>query len=122
MVSRMLDHPHIKVHLGSSLDRSAVRDFDHVFYSGPIDGFFGYDEGRLAYRTLDFERIDAAGDYQGCAVMNYCDAEVPYTRITEHKHFSPWESHEGTVCYLEYSRACGEDDIPYYPVHVVSRS
>ncbi|WP_315942140.1 UDP-galactopyranose mutase, partial [Salmonella enterica] len=42
--------------------------------------------------------------------------DVPYTRITEHKYFSPWENHEGSVCYKEYSRACGENDIPYYPI------
>ena len=51
--------------------------------------------------------------------MNYGDREVPYTRITEHKHFSPWESHEGSVCYREYSRECGPDDIPYYPIRLV---
>lgn len=48
--------------------------------------------------------------------MNYCSVDVPYTRITEHKYFSPWENHEGSVCYKEYSRACGENDIPYYPI------
>jgi UDP-galactopyranose mutase len=68
---------------------------------------------------LDFERFTYQGDYQGCAVMNYGDASVPYTRITEHKHFSPWESHEGSVCYREFSRACGENDIPYYPIRLV---
>jgi UDP-galactopyranose mutase len=51
--------------------------------------------------------------------MNYGDASVPYTRITEHKHFSPWESPEGSVCYREFSRACGEDDIPYSPIRLV---
>ena len=51
--------------------------------------------------------------------MNYCDAGVPYTRITEHKHFAPWESHEGSVTYREYSRACEPGDIPYYPVRLV---
>jgi len=58
------------------------------------------------------------GDYQGNAVVNYCDDEQPYTRITEHKHFSPWEQHEGTVLYKEFSRQCGEDDIPYYPIRM----
>jgi UDP-galactopyranose mutase len=51
--------------------------------------------------------------------MNYCEESVPYTRITEHKHFAPWEEHAGTVCCREYSRACGENDTPYYPVHLV---
>ena len=71
------------------------------------------------YRTLDFERFTYEGDYQGCAVMNYGDVAVPYTRITEHKHFSPWEDPKGSVCYREFSRACGPDDIPYYPIRLV---
>ena len=44
---------------------------------------------------------------------------MPYTRITEHKHFSPWEEHEGSVCYREFSRECEPGDIPYYPVRLV---
>ncbi len=51
--------------------------------------------------------------------MNYCDADVPYTRITELKHFAPWESHEGSVTYREFSRVCEPGDIPYYPVRLV---
>ena len=119
MVENILDHENITVHLNAPLDRAAQRAFSHVFYSGPVDGYYGYDEGRLPYRTLDFERFDAEGDFQGCAVMNYTDEVVPYTRITEHKHFAPWESHARTVCYREFSRACGEGDIPYYPVHLL---
>lgn len=118
MVARILDHENITVQLNTRFDRDQAGDFDHVFYSGPLDGYFGYELGRLGYRTLDFEKFTDTGDYQGCAVMNYGDADVPYTRITEHKHFSPWESHEGTVCYREFSRACGEDDIPYYPIRL----
>ncbi len=93
--------------------------YDHVFYSGPLDGYFDFELGRLGYRTLDFERFTHDGDYQGCAVMNYGEESVPYTRITEHKHFSPWERHEGSVCYREFSRAAEPDDIPYYPVRQV---
>lgn len=119
MVQNILDHPAIKVHLGQGLQRDMVPGFSHVFYSGPVDGYYGYDNGRLPYRTLDFERFNAEGDFQGCAVMNYCDRSVPYTRITEHKHFAPWEEHARTVCYREFSRACGADDIPYYPIHLV---
>lgn len=119
MVERILEHPNIKVTLGAELSRDMLEHYDHVFYSGPVDGFYNYDLGHLPYRTLDFHRTEAVGDVQGCAVMNYCDESVPYTRITEHKHFAPWEGHERSVCYTEYSRACGEDDIPYYPVHQV---
>lgn len=119
MVAGILDHENITVHLSTSFDRSQVDDYDHVFYSGQLDGYYGYDLGRLGYRTLDFERFTYDGDYQGCAVMNYGEVEVPYTRITEHKHFSPWETHAGSVCYKEFSRECGEQDIPYYPIRLM---
>lgn len=119
MIEGILDHAGISVHLDTVYERSQAADYDHVFYSGPLDGYFGYELGRLGYRTLDFERFSYEGDYQGCAVMNYGEVDVPYTRITEHKHFSPWESHEGSVCYREFSRAAEPDDIPYYPIRQV---
>jgi UDP-galactopyranose mutase len=119
MVSAILDHPGITLHLRTRFERDSTQDFQHCFYSGPLDFYFNYTHGRLAYRTLDFERFTYEGDYQGCAVMNYGDANVAYTRITEHKHFPPWEEHEGSVCYREYSRACGPDDIPYYPIRLM---
>jgi UDP-galactopyranose mutase len=92
--------------------------FAHVVYSGPIDRYFGYSSGRLGYRTLDFEVFRAKGDYQGSAVINYCDEATPFTRITEHKYFAPWEKDqfEGTILYREFSRSCGPNDIPYYPI------
>ncbi len=120
MIENILDHPGISVRLNTLFDRSRAGEYDHVFYSGPLDGWFDYELGRLGYRTLDFQRFTYEGDYQGCAVMNYGEAEVPYTRITEHKHFAPWETHAGSVCYREYSRACGEGDIPYYPIRQVA--
>lgn len=119
MVARILDHPLIDVHLSTRFTRQQAGGYDHVFYSGPLDGWFGCDLGHLGYRTLDFERFTHQGDWQGCAVMNYGEESVPFTRITEHKHFAPWESHEGSVLYREYSRACGPDDIPYYPIRLV---
>jgi len=119
MVAAILDHPRITVELGTEYRPEMAAEADHVFWSGPLDGYFDYRLGRLGYRTLDFERFSDTGDYQGCAVMNYGDRDVPYTRITEHKHFSPWESHEGTVCYREYSRAAEPGDTPYYPIRLV---
>ncbi|MCG7520513.1 UDP-galactopyranose mutase [Ruegeria sp. Ofav3-42] len=119
MIAGILDHSGITVKLNTTFDRNMAEDFDHVFYSGPLDGYFDYELGRLGYRTLDFERFTYDGDYQGCAVMNYGEEGVPYTRITEHKHFAPWEMHEGSVCYREFSRAAGPDDIPYYPIRQV---
>ncbi|MEM9249652.1 MAG: UDP-galactopyranose mutase [Pseudomonadota bacterium] len=120
MVERILDHPSIDVHLETTFQRDKGAAYDHVFYSGPLDGYFEYELGHLGYRTLDFERFISNGDYQGCAVMNYTEEAVPYTRITEHKHFAPWESHDATVCYREYSRTCEPGDIPYYPIRLVN--
>ncbi|MCG6112795.1 MAG: UDP-galactopyranose mutase [Paracoccus sp.] len=119
MVAAILDHARITVDLDTPYHPDMAAQADHVFWSGPLDGYFDYRLGRLGYRTLDFERFTHQGDYQGCAVMNYGDRDVPYTRITEHKHFSPWESHEGSVCYREYSRAAEPGDTPYYPIRLV---
>jgi len=119
MVAKILDHPGITVTLSTQFKRVQAGSAQHIFYSGALDGYFDFELGRLAYRTLDFQRFTHDGDYQGCAVMNYGDAAVPFTRITEHKHFSPWEQHEGSVCYREFSRECGPGDIPYYPVRLV---
>lgn len=118
LVQKILDLPNITVHLNQAVRSSELRGYDHVFYSGPIDSWFNYSEGRLGYRTLDFEEIRNATDIQGCAVMNYGDISVPYTRIAEHKYFSPWESNTASVAFREYSRACQDDDIPYYPIRL----
>lgn len=120
MVSRILEHPNITVCLSTWFHRTDAPGSGHVFYSGSLDGYFDFELGRLAYRTLDFERFTYQGDYQGCAVMNYGDVLVPFTRITEHKHFSPWEQHAGSVCYREFSRQCDPQDIPYYPIRLVA--
>jgi UDP-galactopyranose mutase len=120
MISNMLDHPAIDVHLDRPFSPDGARHWDHVFWSGPIDGYFGYGLGRLGYRTLDFQMFRIKGDYQGCSVMNYADAGVPHTRITEHKHFSPWRAAEGSVVFRETALACGPDDIPYYPIRLVA--
>lgn len=119
IVEKLLDHANIRLHLRTRVDRGMATDFTHVFYSGPIDGWFGYELGSLGYRTLDFVAERHRGDYQGNAVINYCDRGVPWTRISEHKHFSPWETHEHTVIFKEYSRTCEPGDTPYYPVRLV---
>lgn len=120
MIAAILDHPGITLHLETSFAPASTGDWDHVIWTGPLDGFFEYNLGRLGYRTLDFEEFRATGDWQGTAVMNYGDSDVPFTRITEHKHFAPWESHEGSVLYREYSRLAEPGDIPYYPIRMVA--
>ncbi|WP_315123454.1 UDP-galactopyranose mutase [Comamonas antarctica] len=120
IVENLLDLPNVSLHLGTRFARAQAAGYDQVFCSGPIDAWFGYDEGRLGYRTLDFVREDHADDYQGNAVINYCDLSVPWTRISEHKHFAPWEQHADTVVFKEYSRLCEGDDTPYYPIRLVA--
>lgn len=120
IVSKMLDHPAIEVHLSRRFPPGDRNGFDHVFWSGPLDAYFGHELGRLQYRSLVFERFEDRGDHQGNAVINYCDESVPWTRVTEHKHFAPWEEHEGTVCFREYSKLSGDGDIPYYPLRLAS--
>ena len=122
IVEAILRHESIKLHLGMRFDPSShseFGEFDHVVWTGPIDAFFGFEFGRLGYRTLDFVPEVCDGDYQGHPVVNYCDVDVPYTRITEHKHFAPWEEHSRTIVYREFSRLCGESDTPYYPIRLV---
>ncbi|MEO8354197.1 MAG: UDP-galactopyranose mutase [Chthoniobacteraceae bacterium] len=115
MVRRILEHERISVQLNARFEPTDRGKFDHVFYTGPIDAFFGFELGRLGYRTVTFERIDAVGDYQGNAVINYPGMEATHTRIHEHKHFTPWETHERTVTFREFSKETSPDDLPYYP-------
>ncbi|MGH3382569.1 MAG: UDP-galactopyranose mutase, partial [Actinoallomurus sp.] len=85
----------------------------------PLDRYFGYSEGALGWRTLDFEReVLPTGDFQGTPVMNYADEDVPYTRIHEFRHFHPERDHpaDRTVIVREYSRSAGTGDEPYYPI------
>lgn len=119
LVNNILNHENIDVRLDSPVDRSITDVFDHVFCSAGLDAWFDYQLGDLGYRTLRFEREVHEGDYQGCAVMNYADSEIPYTRISEHKHFMPDEVHKHTIIFREFSETCGRDDIPYYPIRLV---
>jgi UDP-galactopyranose mutase len=91
-----------------------------VIYTGPLDRYFDYAEGRLGWRTLDFE-VDVleTGDFQGTPVMNYNDPDVPYTRIHEFRHFHPERAYpeDKTVIMREFSRFAADDDEPYYPIN-----
>lgn len=118
IVENLLDHPAIEVKLKTRLQPEDKNNFAHVFWSGPVDAFYNFELGRLQYRSLKFERFDESGDYQGNAVINYCEEHVPYTRISEHKHFTPWEEHNETVCFREYSKLAEPEDTPYYPLRL----
>lgn len=119
IIEKLLDLKDINIFLNQKLEKTMLSDYDHVFYTGPIDAWFDFKLGRLGYRSLEFKQEVFDGDFQGCAVMNYPELEIPYTRITEHKHFAPWENHSKTLIFKEFSKECGKDDIPYYPIRLV---
>ena len=91
---------------------------DKIIYSGMIDEFYGYKLGTLEYRSLRFETeyMPDVDDYQGNAVVNYTDAETPYTRIIEHKHFE-FGTGKGTAVTREYPAEWKKGDEPYYPLN-----
>jgi UDP-galactopyranose mutase len=90
---------------------------DKIVYTGCIDEFFDYQFGKLEYRSLKFkhETLDIE-NYQGNAVINYCDYNVPHTRILEHKHFEKTITNKTVITY-EYPEDYTQDTIPYYPIN-----
>ena len=96
--------------------------FDKVLFTGRIDEYFGFKYGKLNYRTVRFETEDLPiPNYQGNAVVNYTERQVPYTRVIEHKHFEMFggavDACEHTVISREYSVEWTEGLEPYYPVN-----
>jgi UDP-galactopyranose mutase len=118
LVERILDHDRVEVVLSHPCRRGSWVGADHVVWTGPLDAWFGYRYGRLRYRTLDFEHGRGHGDQFGVAQTNYPDESVPWTRVVEHKHLAPWESHDSTIWTREYSREADPGDEPFYPVRL----
>ncbi|WP_460774823.1 UDP-galactopyranose mutase [Microbacterium sp. GXF7504] len=128
-LERMADHPNIEVRLETDffdetqpLNKRATVGQVPIVYTGPVDRYFDHAAGELSWRTLDFEEeVLEVGDFQGTSVMNYADADAPYTRIHEFKHFHPERADryptDRTVIMREYSRFATPDDEPYYPVN-----
>ncbi|MFJ6670340.1 UDP-galactopyranose mutase [Actinosynnema sp. NPDC091369] len=121
-LEKMADHPNIEVRLNTDFFdvRDEIPAGTPVVYTGPLDRYFDYSEGWLGWRTLDFEQeVLPVGDFQGTPVMNYNDAEFPYTRIHEFRHFHPEREYpsDKTVIVREFSRAAEKDDEPYYPIN-----
>ncbi|WP_314645096.1 UDP-galactopyranose mutase [Rothia mucilaginosa] len=126
-LERMAAHPNIEVHLntdffepGHQYSRENVLGQIPVVYTGPVDRYFDYAEGDLSWRTIDLEEeVLPIEDFQGCSVMNYPDADVPFTRIHEFRHFHPERDYtkDATVIMREYSRFANKGDEPYYPVN-----
>ena len=96
-----------------------LKNYDKVLFTGMIDQFFDYKLGELEYRSLRFETEELDVDnYQGNAVVNYTDAETPYTRVIEHKHFEFGKGDKDkTVITREYPADWERGDEPYYPVN-----
>jgi UDP-galactopyranose mutase len=120
-LERMADHPLVDVVLGVDFFdvRPLVPAGTPVVYTGPLDRYFDYCEGRLGWRTLDFEQeVLPVGDFQGTAVVNYADTDVPWTRIHEFRHFHPERQYpdDRTVVVRESSRTAEPSDEPYYPI------
>ena len=96
-----------------------LKDYPKIVFTGMIDQFFDYQLGELQYRSLRFETEEKnIGNYQGNAVINYTDAETPYTRIIEHKHFEFGKGDKDkTVITREYPADWHRGDEPYYPIN-----
>lgn len=126
-LERMADHPNIDVRLetdffddSQEFSKSNVVGQVPVIYTGPVDRYFDYTEGDLSWRTIDLEEeVLDIEDFQGTPVMNYPDADVPYTRIHEFRHFHPERDYtkDATVIMREFSRFADKGDEPYYPVN-----
>lgn len=118
MIEKMLDGVEVRLSTDYFADRQGFDEMaDKLVFTGMIDEFFDYKFGELEYRSLRFETETLDTDnYQGNAVVNYTEFEVPYTRIIEHKHFE-YGTQEKTVVTREYPAAWSKGDEPYYPIN-----
>ena len=115
----MLDGTEVRLGVDFLEQREALSGLaEKTVYTGPIDSYFDYRFGELQYRSLRFEtEILDLPNYQGVAGMNFTDAEIPYTRIIEHKHFTFGEGDpEKTVITREYPQSWSPGAEPYYPI------
>ena len=118
IIEKMLDGIEVKLNTDFFEDKDKWTDIaDKIIFTGMIDQYFDYCYGELEYRGLDFEfeTLDVE-NYQGNAVINYTDAETPYTRIIEHKHFEAAQS-EKTIITREYPKTWQKGEEAYYPMN-----
>lgn len=118
MVEKMLQGIEVRLGVDYLEDKEAFDAMaDRVVYTGQIDRYFDYQEGVLAYRMVRFEQeVLNCDNYQGNAVVNYTEREVPYTRIIEHKHFE-FGTQPKTVISREYPGEWHKGEEPYYPIN-----
>ena len=123
MIEKMLEGADIRLNTDFLSDRENLSALaEKIVYTGPIDAYFNYCYGELEFRSLRFETEDLQTEnYQGNAVVNYTEFEVPYTRIIEHKHFEfgcqGGEKTDHTVITREYPKIWQKGDEPYYPIN-----
>lgn len=118
----LLSHPNIEVRLDTDFFaiRHLVPEGCRVVFTGPVDRFFDYRFGTLAWRGLRFEKeVVAVGDFQGTSVMNYAESSVPFTRIHEFRHYHDERTYpaDKTVIFREFSLTARQGQDPYYPVN-----
>lgn len=115
---RMLEGIEVKLGVDFFAEREHYESLaEKIVFTGMIDEYFGYQFGKLEYRSLRFDNeVLNIPNYQGNAVVNYTEAEVPYTRIIEHKHFE-YGTQPKTVITREHSKEYEEGDEPYYPIN-----
>ena len=119
MIERMLDGVEVQLEEDFLKNREAfMEQADKIVYTGMIDEYYNYCYGELEYRSLNFETevLEGVENYQGNAVVNYTEYEVPYTRIIEHKHFT-YGTQPDTVITREYPKTWSKGDEPYYPMN-----
>lgn len=118
MINKMLEGIEVRLNIDYLKNKEELSQLaKKIIYTGPIDEYFEYCYGPLEYRSLRFEsEVMTVSNYQGNAVINFTDANVPFTRIIEHKHFDPVEV-EHTVVTKEYPSEWRLGDEPYYPVN-----
>lgn len=123
MVEKMLDGIEVRLNVDFLQHRAELTEIaDKIVYTGPIDQYYDQCFGALNYRSLRFETQDLpVQDYQGNAVINDTNADVPYTRVIEHKHFAYGQADvlnlPHTVVTYEYPADWKQGDEPYYPVN-----
>ena len=119
IIEKMLNGIEVRTNVDYIAQRKELNSLaDNIIYTGEIDRFYDYRFGALEWRSLRFEEeIIDKPDYQGNAVINYTEYEVPYTRIAEHQYFEPGAKHQKTVITKEYSKTWSKGDEAYYPIN-----
>ena len=118
LVERLLEGTEVRLNSDYFVDRAELDALvEHIIFTGPIDRYFDYCYGDLEYRRVRFEtEVLDKENYQGVAVVNYTEREVPYTRIIEHKHFV-FGNQSKTVISREYPAEWQIGEEPYYPIN-----